>query len=208
MKRATVVTPDDADLDLDVAAAVDSAVDSAEDQEVPEDDGDGEDVLGVTDGPAGDRIPIFPGVKVVYLGSSRHHAPTLKGRVLAENVGGTRKETRGPDGQVFVAIVGGTDVKQASPHNFTNYDFRAYDLAGVKSSKRISAQHKRAELRDRPFQDVEHGEHIYHFAREKAKTGDYELLVADTAKFAVREYIAARERSRKLKQRFIDRATT
>ena len=172
------------------------------DDEFEDEDGGGETLL-ATDVPRGAKIPIFEGVKVVYIGPDPHHAPTLRGRILSENVGGQRVEVRGDAGEVFVSIIGGTDVKNATPGgNFTNYDFRARDRAGVKSARRMPMNHRIVEIRDRPYQPVEHGEHLYWFSR---RAQDYHIVVAPETRFAAREYIAARERSRKLRQQMVDK---
>ena len=176
------------------------AADAFEEEEDPGD----HEVLLATDVPKGEKIPIFRGVKVVYVGPEMHHAPTLKGRVDGQNVGGARTQRHEDDGRVIVEIVGGTLVKKASAGNFTNYDFRARDLAGVESTKRMPQNHRIAEVRGRPYQDVEHAEHIYHFAR---RPQDYHIVVGPESRFALREYIAARERSRKIRQQFIDKTT-
>jgi len=140
----------------------------------------------------------------IYLGPEMHHAPTLKGRVDGQNVGGARTQRHEDDGRVIVEIVGGTLAKKASAGNFTNYDFRARDLAGVESTKRMPQNHRIAEVRGRPYQDVEHAEHIYHFAR---RPQDYHIVVGPESRFALREYVATRERSRKIRQQFIDKTT-
>lgn len=168
-----------------------------------EDVGDG-DVLLTSSIQPGVKIPLFEGVRVVYIGPNPHHAPTLKGHVQIEPLGGKREEAYGDEGQKFITIVGATLVPKASPRNFTNYDFRARDAAGVKSERRMPVNHKLVEVRDRPYQPVRHAEHIYWFM---ARPQDYHVVVAPESFFAVREYIAARERSSKLRQRFIEATT-
>lgn len=169
-----------------------------------EDESGSDDVLLAADVPQRERMPLFQGVKAVYIGADPNHAPTLRGRVTSENVGGMRKEKRGLDGALIVTILGGTIVEKAVVGNFTNYDFRAYDLAGVKSSTRIPLNHKYVELRDRPYRVVKHPDHIYHFLKHPQ---DYHVVVGPESRFALREYIAARERSRKLHQQLLDKTT-
>lgn len=210
MKQRSSTQAEESGLGLDIEPEVDerpqrsrAAVPTADPFDEDEDPGDRE-VLLATDVPKGEKVPIFRGVKVVYIGPDMHHAPTCKGRVEGQNVGGTRTERREDDGRLIVEIVGGTLIKKASAGNFTNYEFRARDLAGVESTKRMPRDHRIQEVRGRPYQVVEHAEHIYWFAR---RPQDYHIVVGPESRFALREYIATRERSRKIRQQFIDKTT-
>lgn len=150
-------------------------------------------------------IPLFEGVKVVYIGADPHHAPVLPGRVDVTIEGGQRKESRGPDGQKFIEVIGGTRVPKATARYTASYDFRARDATGQKSAMRMPILHREIEVRDRPFQVVRHASHIYWFAR---RPQDYKIIMGPESRYALREYIARRERARRLRHQFETEVTT
>lgn len=132
-----------------------------------------------------EKTPLFEGVRVVYLGSNPHKAPVLPGRIV-------------------MIQAGNRQIPQTRNNNHTSYDFTAYDEAGDKNPRRIGPDHPKAELRDRPFQWVQHADHIYRFARLPM---EFRLLIAPESVYGVKEYIARRERLRKENRQFLRAAT-
>ena len=160
-------------------------------------DADDEQLLKTEDLSATTKIPLFSNVKVVYLGSHQHHAPTLKGKVQVEKVGDR-------------------ELRTCVPRNFKNYSFRPYDAVGDPSPRRMSRTHKIIDVRDRPYEAVEHAEHVYFFAlhpggcgcNDNKCGGGYALVIGDAdTRMAVREYVARRERARKARRAFVNTTT-
>lgn len=162
-----------------------------------DEDGGDEQLLKTDDLSATTKIPLFRNVKVVYLGSRPHHAPTLKGKVQVEKIGDR-------------------ELRTCVPRLFKNYSFRLYDAVGDPNPRRMPKAHKIVDVRDRPYEAVEHAEHVYFFALHQAPCncndnkcgGGYALVIGDPdTRMAVREYVARRERARKARRAFVNTTT-
>lgn len=156
-----------------------------------------EELLRTDDLSASARIPLFRNVKVVYQGSYPHHAPTLKGKVQVERVGER-------------------EMKTCIPRLFKNYNFRLYDTVGDPNPRRMPKDHRIVDIRDRPWEWVEHAEHVYFFALHQAPChcpeqkcgGGYALVIGDPqTRMAVREYVARRDRARRARRQFVAQAS-
>jgi len=159
-----------------------------------DEDGGDEQLLRTEDLSASAKIPLFRGVKVVYLGSRPHHAPTLKGKVQVDRIGDR-------------------EMKTCIPRLFKNYNFRLHDAVGDPNPRRMPRDHRIVDVRDRPYEIAEHAEHVYFFALHQAPCncpdpkcgGGYALVIGDPdTRMAVREYVARRERARKARRAFVN----
>lgn len=124
-----------------------------------------------------EALPVFEGVKVVYLGSNPKRALSMKGRI---NV--TRAEL--PDDLVLVTK------KPGRQNGRQYYDFTLRDDHGQLSPRRMSSTHPVIAVRDRPYADVEHPDHLYEFAKAR---GEFKLIGSEPALRAIEEYVRQRE---------------
>ena len=134
--------------------------------------------------------PIFPGVKVVYLGTEERRAIPLRGSVVRHETGEgddkvTSKEFRPLFGMMY-------------------YDFSDLDVHGRKimePSHRMSETHPTTKVRGRPYQLIEAGEHLYWFAR---RPKEFFIIPTASTKAGIEEFIKRKERARAGKQKLVD----
>ena len=143
--------------------------------------------LNLTETPAS---PIFPGVKVVYLGTQERKSLALRGSVVRHETGEgddkvTSKEFRKLFGMMY-------------------YDFSDLDVHGRKimePSHRMSETHPTTKVRGRPYQIIEAGEHLYWCAQRKK---EFRILPTVSTAEGLKEFIIRKERARQGRKKLVD----
>lgn len=128
-----------------------------------------------------ERMPVFEGIKVVYIGRHTKRALSKRGRVNVD-------VAHLADGRTITTRVPGR-------HNGRQfYDFTLRDQHGQLNPRRMPEDYPIHEVRGAPFAVVEHPDHLYDFARAR---GEFRLVSEDPdAMRRLEEFIVRRERVR------------
>ena len=129
-------------------------------------------------------LPLFEGAIVVYLGPSRRKSIPIRGRIAVE------KWESSPGVPEIV--------KTCVEEDFiTSYDFSTHDSRGRLILERLVPAEAAPRLRGKPWQLVEHAEHIRVFLRmrDRNKDREFEVLVPPPDHERFRTYVGDKERS-------------
>lgn len=142
-------------------------------------------------------LPLFR-ARVLYLGGQRHHSVTLPGVVYVSRIEvapGEFMETReGKEGEA-------TQV----------YDFSSHDIIGRLIAQRLwPATAQDPMLRNRPWLEIEHGEHLRWFLRARDGKGQavYAVLPHREHKAAFNEYVMEKQRGEQAQEAFVEELRT
>ena len=138
-------------------------------------------------------VPLFEGVKVVYLGAEDHKSVPLRGQVVRHTTG---------DGDDAVTS------KRVSPlFGMAYYDFSELDVHDrkVEGDKfRMPMTHHIQKVRDKRFCVVENAAHLHWFAQ---RNKEFHIVAPPAVGLALSAYIQRKESQRKGGKRLIEEVT-
>ena len=152
----------------------------------PPTDQDPDVEISLPQGSDGQRLPVFEGVKVVYLGNKRNKNVPLRGKVAVETLG---------EGDDLVTT------RRPITTGFTSYDFATHNDAGkpIPAKFFMPANHPDPVVRGKRFRVVEHPDHLWAFqASETLYEGGehvFKLLGPPSQMSILQEFFAAKLRA-------------
>ena len=129
-------------------------------------------------------LPLFEDALVVYLGPSRRKSIPIRGRIAVERW----------ESAPGVAEINKTCIEEDF---ITSYDFTTHDSRGRLILERLVPADAAPRLRGKPWQLVEHAEHLRVFLRLRDRNQDreFEVLVPPPDHERFRTYVGNKERS-------------
>ena len=142
-------------------------------------------------------LPLFR-ARVIYLGAERNHSKTLPGVVYVS--------------RIEIAPGEFVETKEGKEGEATQvYDFSSHDNVGrLIIQRQWSATAGDPTLRNRPWLEIEHGEHLRWFLRQRDGRGNpiYAVLPHRDHKAAFNEYVMEKQRGEQAQEAFVEEIRT